>query len=56
MVGMSRIAVSAAMGVLAACVMAGAYIGAPYAGMRISPSLLMVAAAAVKSTANNKQN
>jgi hypothetical protein len=44
---MSRIAVSAAIGIVAGAALAGAYLAAPYAGMTLSPSLVMVIAAAV---------
>jgi len=43
--GMSRIVVSTAMGILAGCALGGAYFGAPYAGMHLTPSILMVVAA-----------
>lgn len=44
---MNRIAVSAAIGILAGGALAGAYVGAPYAGVQLSPSLIIVIAASV---------
>jgi hypothetical protein len=44
---MNRIAVSAAVGILAGCALAGAFFWAPYAGMHLTPSMLIVAAASV---------
>ena len=44
---MSRILVSLTIGILAGCALAGTYFGAPYTGIRLTPSLLMVVAAAV---------
>jgi len=43
---MNRIAVSAIVGVLAGGLLAGAYVAAPYAGVHLSPTLLLVVAAA----------
>jgi len=43
---MNRVAVSAIVGVLAGGLLAAAYLFAPYAGMTLSPSLVMVVAAA----------
>ena len=44
---MSRIVVSLTIGILAGCALAGAYFGAPYTGIQLTPTLLMVVAAAV---------
>ena len=44
---MNKVAISTAIGVGAGVALAGAYIGAPYAGLYLTPTSVMVFAAVV---------